>query len=126
MTGTSLTNTGSGASRGWEIVDRTVLAGDEELLLPRLVAHIAQVRLGCSCTLEAQAWLRHFRAHLCPAPQQPCQQCQHHSLAPLQLEHQLYCNELKATDENGSGLLDRFAALLKKAQSGLDAGVAYL
>ena len=62
-----------------------LLAGDEELLVPRLVARIAE------------------------------------------LEHELYAHELKqGGQESRTGLLDKFATLLKRAQNSLDAGVAYM
>jgi hypothetical protein len=68
-------------------IDPTLLAGDEQLLVPRLVARIAE------------------------------------------LEHQLYSAELRNGEEAGvagTGLLDKFASLLKRAQHSLDASVAYM
>ena len=86
MTGSSPAGTELAAARSWELVNPAALAGDEELLLPRLVTHIAH------------------------------------------LEHQLYSNELRqqAAGDGGGGAGSFFAQLLKRAQHGLDAGVAYL
>lgn len=70
-----------------QLLNQELLAGEEDLLVPRLVARIAE------------------------------------------LEHALYSSELKLQSgegHHGSNIIDRFSSLIKRAQQGLDASVAYL